>query len=619
MQPWFKNIFLLVFVLILTSDFAFAQKTPAKKDTAKLYENIESYSRRSKFTKFVYRLIFRPVATTSNKKEVKKKTPKKLIQEPYSVFEGKIIRHINIVTLAPFGSSIADTIAERRNILIKTGNMFHIKSQHITIRNLLLIRQNQLYDSLLVIESERLVRSQGYVRDVSFYTVATSKNSDSVDIYIRELDNWSITGSLSLSKSQVVIKLNDENFLGLGHNFKNTYNWYHTTGKGAYSTNYYIPNIRNTYISSTLHYGTDEFSNFTKTIAIDRPLFSPFAKWAGGINLSQQFRTDSIPLSDSVKMLQRFKYNTQDYWVGNAMQIFKGNSENNRTTNFISTLRFLRTHYLERPIEIYDTLHSYSNENFYLAGIGISTRKYVQEKYVFKYGVAEDVPIGKAYGLTNGYQIRNNIGRFYLSARISFGNFHPWGYLSTNFEYGTFFRASHAEQGVFNAGANYFTGLFDPARAGGTWKFRQFLKAQVTIGLNSLPGENLSINDGYGINGFSSTDMIGTNRLLLKMQTQSYAPWNILGFRFGPYFIYSLGMLSDAASGIINSKVYSQIGLGVLIKNDYLVLNTFQFSISFYPIIPGKGKDIFKMNSIKTGDFGFRDFEIGKPSTLVFQ
>ena len=57
----------------------------------------------------------------------------------------------------------------------------------------------------------------------------------------------------------------------------------------------------------------------------------------------------------------------------------------------------------------------------------------------------------------------------------------------------------------------------------------------------------------------------------------------------------------------------------VIIKFLFLILNTFQISISFYPIIPGIGNDIFKMNAFKTSDFGFKDFELGKPGATVFQ
>jgi hypothetical protein len=45
-------------------------------------------------------------------------------------------------------------------------------------------------------------------------------------------------------------------------------------------------------------------------------------------------------------------------------------------------------------------------------------------------------------------------------------------------------------------------------------------------------------------------------------------------------------------------------------------MNTFQLSVAFYPSIPGNGNNILKMNSFKTTDFGFSDFEIGKPATV---
>jgi hypothetical protein len=107
--------------------------------------------------------------------------------------------------------------------------------------------------------------------------------------------------------------------------------------------------------------------------------------------------------------------------------------------------------------------------------------------------------------------------------------------------------------------------------------------------------------------------------MVLTLQTQSYSPWNLIGFHFGPFLECSLGMLGDSKSGFKNRKLYSQIGFGVLIKNENLVFTTFQISISFFPVIPGRGYDIFKMNSLSTSDFGFRDFEIGKPVPVMYR
>jgi hypothetical protein len=589
-----------------------AQETTAKKDSTQIYQNIESFSVKRKFTKFVYKLFFKPVSA-SLKKEAKKKSYKKLIQKPYSSFEGKTIRNINILTLDPFGFSIGDSIKSQPGFLSKAGNKVHIQSHEFNIRNLLLIRRNQSFDSLLVKESERLVRSMNYVSDVEFTVKSASANSDSVDIFIRELDKWSIIPGGSVSSSSVRINIRENNFLGMGHEFQNGFTWNHEKGAFAYNTNYYIPNIRNTFINSTIHFNIDEFGNSARSFAVDRPFFSPFAKWAAGVSFAQ-FRRDSVYTSNIIPELQKIKFNVQDYWAGSAIQLFKGNTEHIRTTNFISTARFLRIRFVEKPNEMYDTAHFYANENFYLASIGISTRKYVQDKYIFNFGVTEDVPVGKVFSLTGGYQNKNNTGRIYFGGRISIGNYYPWGYFSSNFEYGTFFNESHSEQGVFTGGINYFTGLIEI----GKWKFRQFIKPEFTFGFNPSINDSLTIKDGSGLRGFNSVGISGTSRILLTLQTQSYAPWNFIGFRFGPFFNITLGMLGNETNGFKRSKVYSQIGFGVLIKNLHLVMNTFQLSIAFYPTIPGNGNNILKLNSFKTTDFGFNDFAIGKPEPVRF-
>jgi len=601
MEMWHKNIFILFCLMILISESAYSQRATVKTDTTHIYKNIETYSRRSKFTRFMYALIFKPQIRILNKRN----SYRKLIQKPYSNFEGKVIRKIDIQTLDPFGYSITDTISQL-TLLSKAGNKLHLKSQHITIRNLLLFHQNQRFDSLLVKESERLVRSNSYVSNVSFFVKSTSNKSDSVDIFIREIDNWSLVPKVIASTSSNTVILTEENFLGLGHEFRNNFSRNISNGINAYSTNYVIPNIQNTYISTTLHYEADEYKNFNKSLNVDRPFYSPLAKWAGGV---------SIKSINSVTTPLKYKYNTQDYWAGYAKQVFKGNSLDERTTSLILTTRYFHTHFLEMPSIIEDPLAYYSDENFYLAGIGISTRKYVQDKYVFKYGITEDVPIGKVYGLTAGYQLKNGSNRLYLGARFSTGNYYSWGYFSYNLEYESFFLASIAQEGILTADINYFTGLFEI----GKWKFRQFVKPELTLGINRLPIDSLTLNDGYGLGGFKSKNLSGTSRFLLSLQTQVYAPWNLIGFRFGPFLTYTLGVLGHPETGFKDQRLFSQIGLGVLIKNENLIINTFQFSFSFYPQMPGNGYNIFKTNSFKTTDYGFSNFEIGKPATKVFQ
>lgn len=610
----FNRFFLLFFVSFFINGFVVAQIEPVKKDSTQVYKKLESFSGRSKFNKFMYRLIFKPIPKPQEKR-TREPDHNLLIKKPYSVFEGKIIRQINVVTLDPFGYSVKDTTETMQNFLFDVGNKLHIKSQNITIRNLLIIHRNQKFDSLQVKESERLVRSMGYVSNVSFTIVNVPNSKDSVDINIRELDNWSLVPKAIISTSRNTVNMDDKNFMGFGHEFQNIFTRNFSSGINAFQTSYTIPNIRNTYINSMLLYKVDGYHNFTRSLQFDRPFYSPLAKWAAGAYLSTQFSKDSLKVINSPYVPLDLKFDTQDYWAAKAFRVFKGNTEEERVTNLIVSLRYLRVRYFERPVEVYDPMHFYSNEDFYMAGVGISSRKYFQDKYVYNYGFIEDIPVGKVYGLTGGYQIKNNIIRRYLGLQYSIGNYHSWGYMSYNIVSGTFFHASKVEQGVVTGSINYFTHLFEI----GKWKFRQFVKPQITIGINRTVNDSLTLKDGNGLDGFNSADLSGTKRLLFSLQTQSYAPWNFIGFHFGPYLVYSMGMLGSGAKGFRNSKLYSEIGLGVLIRNENLVISTFQFSISFYPSIPGAGLDVFKINAFNTTDFGLTDFVIGKPKTALFQ
>ena len=596
-----KKILLILILLYGAHNYALAQHTE-QEDSSRFYKDLENLAKKNKVTKLIHKVFFKTVAVPPKpiiKKGKKPKSRAKLKSVYYTKFEGKPIRDVIITTLDPFGYKLNDTTVSPRGVLQKSGNTLHIKTRLSAVRNLLLFRTNQPFDSLFVKESERLIRTQSYVREVTIYPVAAGKKSDSVDVFVRVLDLWSIVVNVGTSLNKTIVDITERNFLGLGHRFENGFPGQFKTGEYAYQSNYLVPTIANTYISARLEYLISEQKLHSTSLDIERPFYSAFTKWAWGATFIEQSYHD---FPDTVPD-NSFKSFTQDYWGGRAYQIFKGNSEEKRSTNFVLAARYTRLHYIEKPYTYY------SDDNTYLVSAGLSTRKYRQDTYIFNYSVTEDVPVGRAYNITTGFQ--NNVRQWYLGLRAAWGNYYHWGYISTHLEYGTFLNGS--KTGVFSGEINYFTGLFQL----GKWKFRQFIKPQLTLGIRKP--EKITLTNEFGILGFTADSITGTRRAVVLLQTQSYAPWRILGFRFGPYFICALGMIGDDANGFKKSRLYAEYGLGVLIKNDYLVLNTFQFSLNFYPIIPGAGSNIFKTNRYRTYYYGLRDFDIGKPSIISYQ
>jgi hypothetical protein len=222
--------------------------------------------------------------------------------------------------------------------------------------------------------------------------------------------------------------------------------------------------------------------------------------------------------------------------------------------------------------------------------------------------------VGRAFAVIAGMQVKGNESRWYYGAKTFWGNYYNWGYLSANMEYGTFYKGGPQESSI-TGGITYFTGIHRLGR----WKFRQFIKPQFTIGINRAEKDQLSLNNDAGIRGFNSTGPFGTHKIFLVLQTQSYAPWDLLGFRFGPYFVCTAGMLGNEYSGFRRSPLYSQFGIGFLIKNDFLIMNSFEISVAYFPYIPGVGNNVIKPNPYHTTDFGFRDSDIGKPTVVSYR
>ena len=334
MRP--KQHFLYVLLIFFLAPFSVMAQ---EKDSTEVYVKIEEYSQKRKFTKFIHKMIFQPVKSRSsgNKQRVKRVKP-----ISYKKYEGKIIRNIHITTLDPFGFSESDSTRKPTKKLSVIGNKVHIKTKKFAIRNILLIKKNQPLDSLLLKESERLIRTQQFVRGVVIEPTIVDNGKDSVDISIRVLDSWSLIPNISGSTSRTNFYLKERNFLGTGHQWENRYQRELDTKKNAYSTKYSIPNMMNTFIRSAIEYEIDLDDNYKKSFEVERPFVSAFTRWGAGAYFDQQFQSDTIANKENIYKAQNFKYNSQDYWAGASFNIFKGGDQKDRTTNLICTSLVLK-------------------------------------------------------------------------------------------------------------------------------------------------------------------------------------------------------------------------------------------------------------------------------------
>lgn len=605
-----KILFFILLCFCLQSGYAQVDNTKkepkTKKDTTEIYTKIRNYSKKNKFTQTMHKLFFR------SKKPKKKE--ELLVPIDSTHYDGKIIRNIHIITLDPFGYSVADTTQTPKNWGERTGNRLHLKTKKIAIKNLLLFKRNTPYDTYKILESERLIRAQRYVTAVRISNQTVGQASDSVDVTIRVLDSWSTIPRFSISSNQVAVGFKEKDFFGSGQQLEYRFTNRFDDGRNGNEATYTVPNIKNTYIGTVLHYKMDLDNNYIKSIDVERDFYSPLTKWAGGVYVDEYYRRDTLQAPDLSFAFQPVKYKSQDVWAGHAFKMFE--DDHQAITNLITTARFLNVNYSESPTELYDPDHFYSDEKMILSGIGLNTRKFIKDSYIFRNGQTEDVPIGRIYGITLGYQYKNSFWRPYVGAQFSFGNYYRLGFLSMNFEAGTFFQQSKTYRTAFLFESNYFTKLYGI----GNWKLRQFVNPKVVLGINrdDVIGDQLNINEQNGLAGFNSA-IYGTSKAVLSLQTQTYSPHSLLGFRLNPFFNYSIAVLGSPEMAMTKSKAYSKVTLGLLISNDYLVFSSFQLSLSYYPSIPFQGDNVFKTNTFETTDYGMQNFELAKPRVVDYK
>jgi hypothetical protein len=77
--------------------------------------------------------------------------------------------------------------------------------------------------------------------------------------------------------------LKERKNFGIGYQLDYRYTHRSSDGESANNLAYTIPNIKNTFVKTLFKYQNDLDKYYEKSIAVQRPFYSPLAKWAGGI------------------------------------------------------------------------------------------------------------------------------------------------------------------------------------------------------------------------------------------------------------------------------------------------------------------------------------------------
>ena len=451
-----------------------------------------------------------------------------------------------------------------------------------------------------------MLRQLPYIDDARIIVVPVS--SDEADIVVVTKDVYSVGANYNLkSKNRGSVFLFDKNIFGSGHELQLEipYSVKNPDSPGIGLT-YFLNNISKSFINLTLSY----YNGLGKTsygISAIRNLVTSETKYAGGITINQVFTSTNL---DTLPVAAPLHYNYQDYYVMRSFLL-----DRDKVQRLIAGLRFIDDNIYERPNILPNSYYALQKKALLLGSLTFSQQKFYKTNLVYSYGRAEDLPHGGMIRITEGIERNEFKNRAYMSVDGAIGgSLERLGYFQISSGLGGFLRSMSPEQGVLVSNLMYVSNLAMAGRS----RIRNFVSVSFTRGFSRYTDEYIGILQQNGFSGYWNDSLKAGQRLMVSLESVVFTPWNYMGFRFAVFGFTDFALLAGTKQLISEGAFLTGLGVGIRIRNDNLVFNTFQIRIGFFPYAPEysrenhfliSGEELLRPNT----------FDPGPPATIVYR
>jgi len=514
-------------------------------------------------------------------------------------YNNKVISSIKIKQISPFAKSILDTLDFTTNALEKQLSKLRFETKESIIKNNLTFKNGEFVKVQKLKDSERLLRSLNFITDALIVVEPAATDTSLVSVLVITQDSYPYGGLLSLSGTYPRFGLYSRNVLGYGLEIEHEINTKPTKNRsfGIYE-NLSWQNIYGSYF--TLHAEVkDQHDAHYYSIGAQKDFFIPEIKYAGGFNIYRNYAMDTDPESFPQGYHDNYNYLIQDYWGGKSILI--------NADNFFdrSSLTFNAQGLFSEYFELNDSmmqLPKYIPNMSFFGSVSFSKRDFYKNQLIYNYGRTEDVPYGFLSTLSVGYNHNELKNRYFAGAHLSLGKalIPNNGYLLISGDLQSFFYNKQPEDSRLKLKAQYIS----PLKKVGMHRWRAFLSANYIKGYhNSYPNYIYVSERNDGIRAFNSNALWGTNKFVISSETILFSSREFLGFKMAFFSFYDMAWIADSKKVFRNKPFYS-LGGGFRIRNDYLVINTIQIQLAYFPRVPPQGVSFdFRLSTEQVNSF----------------
>jgi hypothetical protein len=608
----------------IQSDTVPKELTPKKRSSITRYLNIitDQQQRDS---------LFKKLARTNAPIPMSDSAMWKNREHSFDVFGGKQIRYVYYNQLKVFGTTIEDTTVVKSK-LVRFANKLHYDTRTWVIKQSLFFSEGDTVNAYKLVDNERYLRRLPFIQDARIYVINSYENNDSIDIVVLTKDVFEYGSSISsFNDTKASATVFNSNLLGAGQKVAFGFSWDKSyTPQWRTGASYTKYNVGGTFADVAVGYSmlndrpdvdTGQYEN-SAYINVNRPLYSTWASYTGGLTLSINHSVNILNLPDSA--YRDYRYSLIDVWSGyNFTNQYKKTGYNSLSPNFGIELRSFNMDFSQRPTQSYlDTVPNYQNHNFLLSQFVVYHQDFFKTNYFFGFGRTEDIPMGYTYSASFAVDKWDTLRRPYTAIQAQKYWLPGKNLISTTIGFGSFWHHQQSQDAVLHIATDYYSNIF---RFKGQ-KLREFLHADYLICFNpvvykSLP---LNINKDNGIFGYRNTQYQNYQRLNMSAQTNYYSPISIYGFKFNFYLLVQASLLASQTETVFKSPFYTGFTAGCQIRNENLSFNTLQISASYQPDVdhtynPVYGPKGVYISITSVTAFNFPIFALTQPTLIQYR
>ncbi len=501
-------------------------------------------------------------------------------------FQGMIIRHVAMEQVG-FEISLYDSAKKTRKAIVNIGNALHTDSRPKTIQENLFIQPGSRLNAFKLADNERYLRNLPFIVDARIQVLPIA-GTDSVDLVIVTRDAFSLGFSgypSDIDKGK--IRIYDNNLMGMGQRlqyggewdgsqdpvYRNELLYRKTSAFGS------LINVALFYtqINSGRSLGTE--SEYAYGVNLNRQLLSPYMRLAGAYDWSTNWSKNIDSKVDTV--YRNYSYYLNDFWIGYNIGVKK--ELENRSRHFIA-IRWFNQEFNKFPTQTSEIDNEiYNNRDGLLGKFTFYNKDFYRTRYIFGFGITEDVQYGSEVSFLLGSVRKLGIRRPYygFEADKVFANA-KGDLVGLTLNLSTYSHDGALEDAAFVTNFRFFTRLYS---VGSRLKIREFVNVSYSQVFNNVDSAALRIYGRYGINDLNSK-LTGTKRYNLQSQTVFFTNWNLLGFRFAGVAYLEMASLANDRENLLQTQPFFGIGLGIRSRNENLSFGTMEAKFQFYPRTP---------------------------------